>query len=132
MELTRQMDGYCERLDPGFWAEPVNALTNAAFLVAALVMWRRSAGIAEARWLAGVLFAIGVGSFLFHTFATVWAVISDVVPILVFTLSYIWLAMRDYFCLSVLWSSLLTVAFFRSSSSSRAITSSINFSMVFP
>jgi hypothetical protein len=117
MDLTRQMDGYCERLDPGFWAEPVNAVTNAAFLLAALWMWRRAVlpdgrAIAEARWLAAVLFAIGVGSFLFHTLATVWAVILDVTPILVFTLSYIWLAMRDYFALSALWSGLLTAAFF--------------------
>ena len=31
---TRQIDIYCERLGPGFWAEPVNALSNGAFLVA--------------------------------------------------------------------------------------------------
>ncbi|MGX9354894.1 ceramidase domain-containing protein [Roseobacteraceae bacterium S113] len=100
MDLTARMDGYCERLDPGFWAEPVNALTNAAFVIMAVVMWRRAAGVPEGRWLAAVLLAIGVGSFLFHTFATVWAVIADVVPILVFTLSYLWLAARDYFGVS--------------------------------
>jgi hypothetical protein len=30
MELTRAIDAYCERLDAGYWAEPVNAVTNAA------------------------------------------------------------------------------------------------------
>ncbi len=41
---------YCERGDPGFWAEPVNALSNAAFLIAAgLAAWRlRRAGTADA------------------------------------------------------------------------------------
>lgn len=29
------LDLYCERCSPDFWAEPVNALTNISFLVAA-------------------------------------------------------------------------------------------------
>ncbi len=38
------IDNYCERLGPGFRAEPLNAATNGAFLAAALyalVLWRR-------------------------------------------------------------------------------------------
>ena len=35
MDLTQQFDGYCERVDLTYWAEPVNAITNAAFLIAA-------------------------------------------------------------------------------------------------
>jgi len=41
------IDLYCERLGPGLWAEPLNALTNLAFLLTALASWqlaRRSAG----------------------------------------------------------------------------------------
>ena len=41
MHWTAQLNDYCERLGPGLWAEPVNFLSNAAFLLAALVMaWR--------------------------------------------------------------------------------------------
>jgi len=29
------MDGYCERVGPGLWAEPLNAVSNAAFLIGA-------------------------------------------------------------------------------------------------
>ena len=29
---TETIDIYCERLDPSFWAEPINALTNLAFI----------------------------------------------------------------------------------------------------
>ena len=36
MSLNEQMDNYCERVGPEFWSEPLNAVTNAAFLVAAL------------------------------------------------------------------------------------------------
>ena len=112
MELTRYIDGYCERMDPGYWAEPVNAVSNAAFLIAAFVMWRRSVGVPLARALVGILFAIGVGSFLFHTHAQVWAAIADVVPILLFILVYIFAINRDVWGFGT-WGALgLTALFF--------------------
>jgi hypothetical protein len=30
------IDLYCERVSPSFWAEPVNAVSNLAFLIAAI------------------------------------------------------------------------------------------------
>lgn len=91
LDWTRAIDAYCERTEPGLWAEPLNAATNAAFLVAAAVMWRRlrSAQLPLARTMVAVLAAIGVGSFLFHTFATRWAALADVVPIATFILLYL-------------------------------------------
>jgi hypothetical protein len=109
MDWTRQLDGYCERLAPGFWSEPLNAVTNLAFIIAALIMWRRSIGVAPARLLCGWLFAIGLGSFLFHTFATPWAAMADVVPIFAFVVTYIVLVNRNLFGFSRLWSGVLTV-----------------------
>lgn len=112
MDWTEAVDGYCERLDPGFWAEPVNAVTNAAFLIAAAVMWRRVRGMAMGQALCLVLFAIGVGSFLFHTFAQPWAGVADVLPILLYILLYIFAANRDFWGLSF-WPALgLTALFF--------------------
>lgn len=96
MDLTQHVDGYCERLDPSFWSEPINAVTNAAFLIAAIYMWRRSDGLFLAKLLCIVLFAIGVGSFLFHTFAQTWAGIADVLPIILYILVYIFAATRDF------------------------------------
>ena len=93
--LWRQMDEYCERLGPGYWAEPLNALTNLAFLLAAWLMWRRSASVPLARVLCVVLAVIGVGSYLFHTHAQVWSAILDVVPILVYILLYVFAVNRD-------------------------------------
>ena len=43
----------------------------------------------------GLLFAIGIGSFLFHTFATRWAELADVVPILLFQFTFVWLYSRE-------------------------------------
>ena len=54
---------------------------------------------------------IGVGSFLLHTFATRWAAAADVIPILIFILVYLYLALRHYLHLSVLVSLAITIAF---------------------
>ena len=111
MELLREIDGYCERLGPGYWAEPVNAVTNAAFVIAAIWMWWRSAGVPLARVLAAVLFAIGVGSYLFHTHAQVWAAIADVAPIGIFILLYLFAVNRDVWRMPV-WAALLGTVLF--------------------
>lgn len=48
--MDNTIDIYCERIDPTFWAEPLNAVSNGAFLIAAfaagyLVWQRRPAAI---------------------------------------------------------------------------------------
>ncbi|MGE0765335.1 MAG: ceramidase domain-containing protein [Hyphomicrobiaceae bacterium] len=109
MDWSEQVFNYCERaLDPSFWAEPVNALTNIAFLAAAVIagvtLRRRppdadavSAGEWLAIWMLIALVAIiGVGSFLFHTFATRWALIADVAPITLFMAAYLAYALRMF------------------------------------
>jgi len=95
MDWFQQFDGYCERTDLTYWSEPINAITNAAFILAAIMMWYRSAGSVSARVLCAILFAIGVGSFLFHTHATAWAALADVAPIGVYILVYLFLVNRD-------------------------------------
>ena len=111
MDWTRTFDSYCERTDFTYWSEPLNAVTNLAFILVAIVMWRRSDGAIPGRVLSAILFAIGIGSYLFHTHATVWAVLLDITPILMFSLTYIFLANRDYWGLPV-WSSALGAAFY--------------------
>jgi hypothetical protein len=108
---TETIDAYCERLGPAYWAEPINAVTNAAFLIAALIMWSRTQGMPLARVLCAILAAIGVGSFLFHTHATVWSALADVIPIGIFILTYIFATNRDILGWP-LWAALLgTLAF---------------------
>jgi hypothetical protein len=111
--LLRQIDGYCERADPSYWAEPVNAVTNAAFVIAAFIMWRRVRGqdMPIATALCALLALIGIGSFLFHTHAQVWAALADVFPIVGFSLLYIFAANRQFWNLP-LWAALaLTIAY---------------------
>src|ERR1700719_1867743 len=84
MPWSTPVDLYCERADPSFWAEPVNALTNAAFLVAALLAfleWHRGTRRDMAQLaLIGVVALVGLGSFLFHAIATRGAALFDVIP----------------------------------------------------
>lgn len=100
MEWSRRIDGYCERTGPEFWAEPLNAATNGAFLVAALVALllalRAERLEAPAGWLIALMAVIGIGSFLFHTFATAWAALADTGPIGLFILSYFAIAMNRF------------------------------------
>lgn len=96
--MFEAIDAYCERLDASYWAEPVNALTNAAFLIAAMVMWARTrrADLPHAPMLVALLATIGVGSYLFHTHAQRWAALADVIPILLFILAYLYTANRAF------------------------------------
>lgn len=97
--MLETIDLYCERTSSAFWAEPVNALTNMLFLVSAWFVWRLSkklgAGSMGVSLLLALMCAIGIGSFLWHTFAAGWARLLDVLPILLFQLLYAWLYFRE-------------------------------------
>jgi hypothetical protein len=104
MDWSTPVDLYCERAGPSFWAEPANALTNVAFLIAAaaaLRSWRQACG---RDWpvlaLIIVVATVGVGSFTFHTVATRGAAFADVIPIAIFIYGYLLLAVRRFLRLS--------------------------------
>lgn len=93
---------YCERMgSPLFWAEPLNALTNAAFLLVAgfiLVHWlRKFPRDYPVLVLMLILTMIGVGSFMFHTIPNRITVMMDVIPILAFIMLSFGLALRRLF-----------------------------------
>lgn len=71
----------------------------------------RSRGDAGVAVLSLVTIAIGVGSFLFHTVATRWALVADVGPIQAFIAIYFFLAMRRFFGLGVFAAAAATLAF---------------------
>ena len=97
--LSAPIDLYCERTGPELWSEPVNALTNLAFIAAGLwgvreVRRLRTGTFAEV--LAWWVVAIGIGSTIFHTFATRGTVWADVLPIAGFTLAYTLFNLRRF------------------------------------
>lgn len=86
------IDKYCERVSPGMWGEPLNIISNVAFLLAALLLLKyfKKNYIGEylKHWdiavLITLLFFITIGSTLWHILAIRWALYTDVIPILVF------------------------------------------------
>ncbi|MEJ2376683.1 MAG: ceramidase domain-containing protein [Pseudolabrys sp.] len=115
MDSSRAVDLYCERTDPSFWAEPVNAVSNAAFLIAvavAFVQWRRAGAHGwPVPLLIALTAAVGAGSFIFHTVATQGAELFDTIPIAVFIYAYLLFALRRFLGLSLLAGLALLVAF---------------------
>ncbi len=119
MDWTAAVDIYCERTGPDFWSEPVNALSNLAFVVAAILplLAMRRAGERDALLtvLCVIAFCIGVGSFLFHTVAERWAGLADVIPILLFIVGFLYAAMNRLFGLRWPWAIVGTMAAFGAS-----------------
>lgn len=100
MEWSAAVDLYCERLGPGLRGEPLNALSNLAFLAAAAAVLttlrqrgRRDRAVAALAWLVA---AIGIGSFLFHTVADRRTMLADVVPITLFIYAYLALVLDRF------------------------------------
>jgi ceramidase len=102
-DLCRAIDHYCERTGPELDAELVNAFTNGAFLVGAVIAWRLLAQAPQSptrpyiHVLIAAMAMVGIGSFIFHTLGTRWAEWADVIPILVFMLLYLWFILTHLF-----------------------------------
>ncbi|MDH3635030.1 MAG: ceramidase [Gammaproteobacteria bacterium] len=129
------VDLYCERVDSGFWAEPVNALTNIGFVFAAWFIWRivargqvHSSSIAA---IVGVIAAIGIGSFLFHTMATPLTRWLDIIPIFVFQLLYIGFYTRRIINLPMAVIGILLIVFVAASVYGRQFPDVINGSLIY-
>ena len=93
------MDVYCERVGMGLLAEPLNAVSNVSFLLAAWAAWvlakRTGTLSAGVRALIAIAAFVGIGSILWHTYPTALTLILDIVPILIFLIWYIWLYTRN-------------------------------------
>lgn len=92
--MFNDIDIYCERLGPGLWAEPFNAVSNLAFFLAgfaALYLARKKGALNTQSVLILIIlvFAMGVGSTLFHTVAKIWAMLADVLPILIYQICFL-------------------------------------------
>jgi hypothetical protein len=118
MALGEHVFLYCERgTDPALFAEPINALSNGGFLLAALVglqllLWRpREERSADHYLLVTLVFLIGLGSLAFHLFATRETALADVIPIGLFMLVYLGFALNRYLGVPPGWTILLVIGF---------------------
>ena len=118
MGLGQHVFLYCERgTSTALLAEPFNAASNAAFLLAALValqllLWRpREDRSADHYLLIGLVFLIGLGSLAFHLFATTETALADVIPISLFMLVYLGFVLNRFIGVPPAWTVLLVIGF---------------------
>ena len=113
------IDIYCERLEPGLWAEPINAFTNISFIIATVLCYILARRADRLDWKSALLIlflcCIGIGSTLFHTFANKVTLILDVAPILLYQITFILLYCTSVIKLSPIKTGALFLLFFISS-----------------
>jgi hypothetical protein len=109
---------YCERgTNAALLAEPINAVSNFAFLLAGLVglqlvLWRPPEERSADQFLLPVLVLfIGLGSLAFHLYADQGTALADVVPIAVFMLVYLGFALNRFLAVPPGWTVLLVIGF---------------------
>jgi hypothetical protein len=115
MDWQRPIWIICERTDRGLWAEPVNLLTSLAVIAVALAAgagwWKAERRDSAVAVLIVLVFLIGAGSALFHSFASRWALYADLIPIQIFVGVFFFVAMRRFFGLPLPAAALATIGF---------------------
>lgn len=100
MDWFAPIDIYCERTAIGFWNEPVNAISNISFILAGVwalyEMRKQRVSALPIGILVLLSFLVGIGSFLFHTFANAWSEQADVIPIWTLVGLYVLLAVHYF------------------------------------
>jgi Ceramidase len=103
MSLGEHVFLYCERgTNETLFGEPINAISNIAFLLAALLGLHllqqrpREEQSADQYLFVGLVFLIGLGSLAFHLLATQGTELADVIPIGVFMLVYLGFALNRF------------------------------------
>jgi hypothetical protein len=118
MSLRQHVFLYCERgTNEALFAEPLNAASNASFLLAALValllLLRRPRELRSADHFLfiALVFLIGIGSLSFHLLADRASMLADVIPINVFMLVYLGFALNRFLRVPPGWTVLILISF---------------------
>jgi hypothetical protein len=111
--------GYCERDVPGLLAEPLNAASNVAYLLAGIGLFRLQAAMirrgetvpGEVQSLPWLSVAVATCSLLFHLFATRWSGALDSLAILLWCAVGIYSVVRRGTRLASAWPLAAAIAF---------------------
>jgi len=100
---------YCERTAQGILSEPLNSITNLAFIIISILILKRYRGEKYYVIFSSLIGLIGIGSFLFHTIPTTMTGFLDITFILLFILFYLFIINNSIFNLSKIVSLVLTL-----------------------
>ena len=96
--VSRSVPEYCERIENSFLSEPLNLVSNLAFFVSAIFVYRlyKSRKVTKfSYWfLFLLLLFIGVGSTLWHSFRNPYTLALDAIPVFILLLSFIYILFR--------------------------------------
>jgi hypothetical protein len=99
--LSAHLHLYCERTQDGLGGEPVNAMSNIGFFIAAFLLLRLYrtqktlfGTMPDVVILIWLTVAVGTGSLIFHTVATMWSALFDIIPIAFFIFFYLYVFSR--------------------------------------
>ncbi|MCB0391282.1 MAG: ceramidase domain-containing protein [Bdellovibrionales bacterium] len=115
-KLFTPIDIYCERTSDLMWAEPVNAFTNFFFVIAGLhILYLLKKQGNSSLWLQALsvnTILVGLGSFLFHTFANFWSMWADILPIMILICANFYFVLKYIFRFSHLYAGIFIFLFF--------------------
>jgi hypothetical protein len=84
---------YCEQPIYQAFFEPINTITNLAFMIAGIVLFiqlkKRNILDVKGIYFSALLVIVGLGSFIWHLYRTDLTVMLDSIPIALFVLSYL-------------------------------------------
>ncbi len=85
---------YCEQAAFSDVFEPLNGITNFAFIIAGIVLFfrfkKQAISSLPAKILAALLIAVGIGSLAWHTYRNDFTFWIDTIPIYLFVVYYLW------------------------------------------
>jgi len=92
---------YCERISTPYFFEPLNTVSNLAFIMAAYYSFslikRSNTHDPSIKLLPYVITAIGLGSMSFHSFRSEFTNYLDIIPILIFMLLSVYTILQKTF-----------------------------------
>lgn len=111
------VDFYCERTDATFWSEPFNAITNIVFIIAAISIYYIFKELKNSDRKTIIIMTslsafVGIGSFLFHTFANRMTMVLDILPIALFATTIMYYSFKNVLKWNVKGSLIGAITFF--------------------
>ena len=100
---------YCERTAQGLLSEPLNSITNLAFIIISILILKRYRGEKYSVIFGSLIGLIGIGSFLFHTIPTKMTGLLDIIAILLLILFYLFIINNSVLNFSKIFSLVITL-----------------------
>ncbi len=101
---------YCERTTADIFSEPLNSITNLAFVLISYLIFRKYKNYENGIIFSGLVFCIGLGSFLLHTIPSKITALIDVMFILFFIVFFLYILFRKVIKLPIIYALLLSLA----------------------